>query len=137
MTQATSKRRGHGEDSIYRDASRNRYIGISAVDLGVNGTGTRTRKKVSGKTKAEVRDTLRELHKELGTGLRPRRRYTVNDALEDWLEHFAGAEAPTAGTRGRRFYSTLAPPEPPADQCLRGSGRVSGLPPSAMGASGI
>jgi hypothetical protein len=84
MTQATSKRRGHGEDSIYWDASRNRYIG--AVDLGFSPAGTRIRRKVSGKTKAEVCDKLRELHKELDVGLRPRRRYTVGDALEDWLE---------------------------------------------------
>jgi len=85
MTHASSKRRGHGEDSIYRDASRNRYMG--AVDLGFSPAGTRIRKKVSGKTKVEVRDKLRELHKELDVGLRPRRRYTVGDALEDWLAH--------------------------------------------------
>jgi hypothetical protein len=30
MTHVTSKRRGHGEDSIYWDESRKRYIG--AVD---------------------------------------------------------------------------------------------------------
>jgi integrase len=85
MTQATGKRRGHGEDSIYWDASRNRYIG--AVDLGLSPDGTRIRKKVSGKTKAEVRDKLRDLHKELDAGLRPWRRYTVGDALDDWLAH--------------------------------------------------
>jgi integrase len=85
MTQATSKRRGHGEDSIYWDESRKRYIG--AVDLGFSAAGTRIRKKVSGKTKVEVRDKLRELHKETDAGLRPRRRYTVGDALEDWLAH--------------------------------------------------
>ncbi len=85
MTQAASKRRGHGEDSIYWDASRNRYIG--AVDLGFSPAGTRIRKKVSGRTKAEVRDKLRDLHKELDDGLRPRRRYTVGEALEDWLAH--------------------------------------------------
>jgi hypothetical protein len=85
MTQAPSKRRGHGEDSIYWDASRNRYIG--AVDLGLGPDGTRIRKKVSGKTKVEVRDKLKELHKELDVGPRPRRRYTVGDALEDWLAH--------------------------------------------------
>jgi hypothetical protein len=63
------KRRGHGEDSIYWDASRNQYIG--AVDPGLSPDGTRIRKKVSGKTKAEVRDKLRDLHKELDAGLRP------------------------------------------------------------------
>ena len=85
MTQATGKRRGHGEDSIYWDASRNRYMG--AVDLGFSPAGTRIRKKVSGKTKVEVRDKLKGLHKEAEGGLRPRRRYTVGDALEDWLAH--------------------------------------------------
>jgi hypothetical protein len=85
MTHATSKRRGHGEDSIYWDASRNRYIG--AVDLGFSTAGARIRKKVSGKTKVEVRDKLKELHKEGDVGLRPRRRYTAGDALEDWLAH--------------------------------------------------
>jgi hypothetical protein len=35
--------------------------------------------KVSDKTKVEVRDKLRELHKEVDIGLRPRRRYTVGD----------------------------------------------------------
>jgi len=85
MTHASGKRRGHSEDSIYWDTSRNRYMG--AVDLGFSPAGTRIRKKVSGKTKVEVRDKLRELHKELDVGLRPRRRYTVGDALEDWLAH--------------------------------------------------
>ena len=85
MTHASGKRRGHSEDSIYWDTSRNRYMG--AVDLGFSPAGTRIRKKVSGKTKVEVRDKLRELHKELDVGPRPRRRYTVGDALEDWLTH--------------------------------------------------
>jgi integrase len=30
---------------------------------------------------------LRELHQQVDSGLRPRRRYTVGDALEDWLDH--------------------------------------------------
>src|ERR1700691_4539776 len=86
MTQATGQRRGKGEDSIYWDESRSRYIG--AVDLGFSPAGTRIRKKVSGKTQVEVRDKLRELHQETDAGLRPRRRrYTVGAALEDWLAH--------------------------------------------------
>ena len=80
-----SKRRGQSEDSIYWDASKNRYIG--AVSLGFSPSGTRIRKKVMGRTKTEVRDKLRELHKQVDSGLRPRRRYTVGDALEDWLAH--------------------------------------------------
>jgi hypothetical protein len=30
---------------------------------------------------------VRELHLQVETGLPPRRRYTVNDALDDWLAH--------------------------------------------------
>ncbi len=83
MTQATSRRRGRGEDSIYWDASKNRYIG--AVSLGFSPAATRIRKKVIGRTKTEVRDKLRDLHKQVESGLRPKRRYTVGDALDDWL----------------------------------------------------
>ena len=83
ITQVTSGRRGQGEDSIYWDESKNRYVG--AVSLGFSPAGTRIRKKVSGRTKTEVRDKLRELHKQVESGLRPKRRYTVADALDDWL----------------------------------------------------
>jgi hypothetical protein len=52
--QATSKRRGQGEDSIYWDASKNRYVGAVSLGFGLSGTrirklsGTRIRKKVRG-----------------------------------------------------------------------------------------
>ncbi len=77
--QATGKRRGQGEDSIYWDSSKSRYVG--AVSLGFSPSGTRIRKKVTGRTKAEVRGKLRELHQEADNGLRTRRSYSVNDAL--------------------------------------------------------
>jgi hypothetical protein len=83
MAYAISKRRGQGEDSIYWDESKNRYVG--AVSLGFSPAGTRIRKKVIGRTKTEVRDKLRELHKQVESGLQPKRGYTVADALEDWL----------------------------------------------------
>ena len=85
MTQAKGQRRGHGEDSIYWDSSKHRYVG--AVSLGFAPAGTRIRRKVTGRTKAEVRSKLRELHQEVDSGLRPRQGYTVNDALDDWLAH--------------------------------------------------
>ena len=106
MTQATrGKRRGQGEDSIYWDSSKNRYIG--AVSLGFSPSGARIRKKVTGRTKAEVRDKLRELHQEVQSGLRPRRGYTVIDALDDWLAYgLDGVSARTVtlyrGTIARR-----------------------------------
>jgi integrase len=85
VTQAKGQRRGHGEDSIYWDSSKHRYVG--AVSLGFAPAGTRIRRKVTGRTKAEVRSKLRELHQDVASGLRPRRGYTVNDALDDWLAH--------------------------------------------------
>src|ERR1039457_5003834 len=96
MTHASlSKRRGQGEDSIYWDASKNRYVG--AVSLGFSPAGTRIRKKVTGRPKTEVRDKLRELHKQVEGGLRQRRRrrYTVEDALEDWLADGVSARTVT------------------------------------------
>ena len=85
MTQAKSKRRGQGEDSIYWDSSKNRYVG--AVSLGFSPAGTRIRRKVTGRTKAEVRDKLRQLRQEVDSGLRLSRSYTVSAALDDWLAH--------------------------------------------------
>jgi len=85
VTQAKGQRRGHGEDSIYWDSSKHRYVG--AVSLGFAPAGTRLRRKVTGRTKAEVRGKLRELHQDVASGLRPRQGYTVNDALGDWLAH--------------------------------------------------
>jgi integrase len=78
-----ARRRGHGEDAIYLDAAKNRYVG--AVSLGHGPDGRRIRRKVTGRTKAEVRDKLRELHREIDRGVRSRPRYTVQDALDDWL----------------------------------------------------
>jgi hypothetical protein len=67
MADASVRRRGHGEDAIYFAADKNRYIG--AVSLGFGPDGKRLRRKVSGKTKQEVRDKLRTLHAELNVGL--------------------------------------------------------------------
>jgi hypothetical protein len=102
VTHAASKRRGHGEDSIYWDESRKRYIG--AVDLGISPAGTRICKKVSGKTKVEVRDTLRELHKETDAGLRPR---TQQSGACQKMAH----PAPDAGARApdSRLHVWLTP----------------------------
>jgi len=57
---ATGGRRGLGEDFIYWGLSKNRYVG--AVSQGFSPGGRRIRRKVTGRTKAEVRDKLRELH---------------------------------------------------------------------------
>ena len=84
MTENTARRRGHGEDAIYFDATKNRYVG--AVSLGFGPDGKRSRRKVSGRTKQEVRDKLKALHSELDRGLRTSSTYTVRQAVNDWLE---------------------------------------------------
>jgi integrase len=104
VTQAKGQRRGHGEDSIYWDPSKNRYVG--AVSLGFTPAGTRIRKKVTGRTKAEVRGKLRELHQEVDSGLRPRQGYTVNDALGDWLAHGLDGLSPRTVTL---YKGTIVP----------------------------
>ena len=104
MTDSTARRRGHGEDAIYFDASKNRYIG--AVSIGFAPDGKRTRRKVSGRTKAEVRDKLKALHAELDRGLRTSAVYTVRQAVADWLE----CGLPGRAERTRSVYrEALAP----------------------------
>ena len=85
MTETTARRRGHGEDAIYFDAAKNRYVG--AVSLGFGPDGKRLRRKVSGRTKQEVRDKLKAIHAELDAGLQPSAGYTVQAAVDAWLEH--------------------------------------------------
>jgi integrase len=96
MTVVPGKRRGRGEDSIYWDEAKSRYVGV--VSLGYSPSRTRVRKKVMGRTKTEVRDKLKELHAQVESGVRPRRHYTVNDALDDWLENGLDGLAPATVT---------------------------------------
>jgi integrase len=78
------------------DEAKGRYVG--AVSLGYSASGARVRKKVMGRTKTEVREKLRELHAQVESGVRPRRHYTVNDALDDWLENGLDGLAPATLT---------------------------------------
>ncbi|MEV0254436.1 tyrosine-type recombinase/integrase [Streptomyces sp. NPDC050732] len=103
MTDADRRRRaGNGEDSIYWDKAKGRYIG--AISLGYTPSGTRRRPKVSGKTKTEVRRKLRELRKELVNGAKAPANYTVTQAVNDWLSQgLKGKEEGSIGT-----YRSLA-----------------------------
>ena len=84
MTDTTTRRRGHGEDAIYFDAAKNRYVG--AISVGFGPDGKRIRRKVTGRTKTEVRDKLKAAHAELDRGLHTSATYTVQQAADDWLE---------------------------------------------------
>jgi len=104
MAGSKTRRRGHGEDAIYFDAAKNRYVG--AVSLGFGPAGKRSRRKVFGRTKQEVRDKLKALHKELDRGLRTSATYTVRQAVDDWL---AGG-LPGRAERTRSVYREATAP---------------------------
>ncbi|WP_327167964.1 site-specific integrase [Streptomyces subrutilus] len=89
---APGRKAANGEDSIYWDKSKERYIG--AVSLGYTPAGKRHRPKVSGKTKTEVRRKLRELRKELEQGAKAPAHYTVKQAVETWLAQGLKGRAP-------------------------------------------
>ena len=76
-------RRGFGEDSIYWHAAKDRYVG--AISLGYDPKGKRIRKSVTGTTKAEVRDKLKELHRQLDEGTASSPTYRVSEAISAWL----------------------------------------------------
>jgi integrase len=83
-TPKRARRAGHGEDTIYWDPAKNRFVG--AVSLGYAPNGKRRRPKVYGKTKTEVRTKIRDLKKEMQTGVKSPANYTVAEAVNDWLE---------------------------------------------------
>jgi integrase len=104
MADSKTRRRGHGEDSIYFDVSKNRYVG--AVSLGFGPDGKRVRRKVYGRTKQDVRDRLKALHGEVDRGLRTSATYTVRQAVEDWL----ASGLPGRAERTRRCYQSATGP---------------------------
>ncbi|MFD4412793.1 hypothetical protein [Streptomyces sp. NPDC058476] len=82
-TPKRARRAGHGEDTIYWDPAKNRFVG--AVSLGHAPNGKRRRPKVYGKTKTEVRTKIRDLKKEMQTGVKSPANYTGAEAVNDWL----------------------------------------------------
>ncbi|MFI1360805.1 tyrosine recombinase XerC [Streptomyces sp. NPDC020898] len=89
-------RAGHGADTIYWDPKKKSFVG--AVSLGHAPNGKRRRPKVYGKTKTEVRNKIRDLKKEVQTGVKAPANYTVADAVNDWLER---------GLKGRDEKGTI------------------------------
>jgi len=92
MADSPIRRRDHGEDAIYFDAAKNRFVG--AISVGFGPDGKRIRRKVTGRTKAEVRDKLKAAHAELDRGLHTSATYTVQHAVDDWLD--LAAQVPVA-----------------------------------------
>jgi integrase len=76
----------------YHRRCTGRWRGV--VSLGKDDDGKRVRKKVSGATKSDVLEKLRNLHKDLDQGVRPRAGYTVHFAIEDYLAKALDGRAP-------------------------------------------
>ena len=69
------------------------------VSLGLGGDGKRIRRKVSGRTRAEIKDKLQTLHDELRDGVRTSATYTVQAAVDEWLASgLTGVSAKTIST---------------------------------------
>lgn len=84
-----------------------RWRGV--VSLGFSADGKRHRKKVSGKTKAEVRDKLKDLHADLDAGIRTPHGYTIDQAVADWLTYgLPGRTAKTIETNHDALKPLLA-----------------------------
>ena len=104
MTDTTARHRGHGEDAIYFDAAKSRYVG--AISLGFGPDGKRIRRKVTGRTKQDVKDKLNALHAELDRGLHTSATYTVRRAVDDWLQ----SGLPGRSERTRSIYEEALTP---------------------------
>jgi hypothetical protein len=68
--------------SVYRDAANGTWVG--AISLGWRPDGSRLRRKVTGRTKTEVRDKLKKLQAEADAGLKTSASNTVAKAIDDW-----------------------------------------------------
>jgi len=64
------------------------------VTLGFTPKGKRSRRRVAGRTKAEVQEKLKALNADLDVGIIPKAGYTVRQAAEDWLKQGLDGRAP-------------------------------------------
>ena len=113
-------RRRRGEDGISfehrgpcRDPHRHRNcpgLWRGEITLGYTGDGKRTRRKVSGQTKAAVVDKLRDLHTQLDKGITPKAgyaHYTVRQAAQDWLATGLDGRSPKTVTKNQNVLAPI------------------------------
>ena len=89
-----AERRNRGEGGLSWNESGQRWIG--RVSVGFTAMGKRRVVTVSGRTKTEAKAKLRAVLRDFEDGLPTgRRRYTVGEAVEDWLAHGMGLQEPS------------------------------------------
>jgi integrase len=100
-------RRGRGEGSVYYDDDRDRWVGV--LDVTEPGTAKRTRRKVSAKTKTELRNKLDTLRREIAdAGHAGPAAGTVASVVADWTSHLPSRiKDPTSVAIVRRHASRI------------------------------
>ena len=99
-------RRDRGTDGVHfehvtgqpcRDADRHRHCKgrWRGVVSGYDSQGHRTQRKVSGRTKTDVLDALKEVHREMDAGVRTPATYTVEQLMLEWLVSLNGKSEKT------------------------------------------
>jgi integrase len=78
-----AKRGRRGEGTIFWHEEKKCYRGD--ISLGYTPSGKRRRKTVYGPTIADVQDKFKKLRAELENGVEAPAKYTVRDAVRDWL----------------------------------------------------
>jgi integrase len=79
-----AKRRSKGDGGLRWSESRQRWI--AETTLGYTPAGKRVVRSASGRTKTEAKEKLRDLLRELEEGVTEDRKYTVAQAVGDFLE---------------------------------------------------
>jgi integrase len=79
-----AKRRSKGDGGLRWSESRQRWI--AEITLGYTPAGNRVVRSASGKTKTEAKDKLRDLLRDLEEDVTEDRKYTVAQAVQDFLQ---------------------------------------------------
>jgi integrase len=94
-----TSRRSRGDGAVYWHEGRQRWI--TSITIGYSPDGKRILKSASGRTKSEAKDKLRDIVRDYQDGLAlAASRYTVGQAVEDWLMYgLNGRDPNTVQTR--------------------------------------
>ena len=117
-------------DSKFHRHCQGRWRG--SVSMGFDGQGKRRRRRVTGPTKTAVLEAMAELREELGRAPRSSRKYTVNQAVADWLE----GGLPGRSERTRNAYKEALTPLQVAAAADRPAVERSEYPVAACEAAG-
>ena len=104
MTENTTRRRGHGEDAIYLDPAKNRYVGVDSLGFGAGweAAPAQGHRPDQARGQGQAQDAARRAHR----GLHTSATYSVRQAAVDWLE----GGLPGRSERTRSIYREALTP---------------------------